>query len=154
MVDVRCWQPLSWDSGAETLLNVVGLHMVHTSSVMQQIRLALSKCLLQTQLSSARVYSPRFKQDVPDACLPTANVFAALDLLHSCIRSQQEQILQTVQRERFDNALASQKKLMTSVIKAASPKPSVQCQYYSDGLCAQLMQKRGPQHKKTKGHVA
>ena len=61
VVDVRCRQPFSWDSGAETLLNVVGLHMVHTSSVIQQIRLALSKCLLQTQLCPALVYSPRTK---------------------------------------------------------------------------------------------
>jgi len=36
VVDVRRWQPLSWDSGAETLLNVVRLHMAHTDSVIQQ----------------------------------------------------------------------------------------------------------------------
>ena len=32
VVDVRCWQPLSWDSGAKTLLNVVRLHMAHRFS--------------------------------------------------------------------------------------------------------------------------
>lgn len=55
VVDVRCRQPLSWDSGAETLLNMVRLYMAHTGSVTQYFDCCIhgDSVLLQSQLHTA-----------------------------------------------------------------------------------------------------